>query len=83
MIIHKDELTNMVLAHSITCNGVGDEWLMRQLVKDIQEFNRSDIILKTGGELAIVTLESRIQSMRRASAVTRNPLANNPQSNGP
>ena len=73
----------MLLARFTTCKGVGDEWLLRQLVRDIEEFGRSDIILKTDGEPAIVAVQSRIQSMRKASAVPRNAPAYNPSSNGP
>ena len=67
IIVGKDETTGMLLAHFIKCKGTGDEWLMRQLVRDIEEFGRSDVILKTDGEPAIVALQSRIQSMRKAS----------------
>ena len=83
IIVGKDETTGMLLAHFIKCKGTGDEWLMRQLVRDIEEFGRSDVILKTDGEPAIVALQSRIQSMRKASTVPRHPPAYNPQSNGP
>ena len=39
--------------------------------------------MKTDGEPAIVALQNKIQSMRQAKTVPRNPPAYNPQSNGP
>ena len=52
----------MLLVHFTICKGVGDEWLLRQLVREIEDFGRSDIIFKTDGEPAIVAVQSRIQS---------------------
>ena len=60
-----------------------DEWLLKQIVRDIQELGRSDIIFKTDGEPAIVAVQNAVQAMRKASTVPRNPPAYNPQSNGP
>ena len=82
-IIGKDKTSGKLLAHFTTCKGVGDEWLLRQLVREIEDFGRSDIIFKTDVEPAIVAVQSRIQSMSKASTVPRNPPAYNPQSNGP
>ena len=73
----------MLLVHFTICKGVGDEWLLRQLVREIEDFGRSDIIFKTVGEPAIVAVQSRIQSMRKASTLPRNPPAYNPRRNGP
>ena len=83
VIIGKDELTGATFGHYILCKGLGDEWVSKQIVKDIQEFGHGDIILKTDGEPAIVALQNKIQSLRQAKTVPRNPPAYNPQSNGP
>ena len=83
VLIGKDEDNGMVFGHYIKCKGLKDEWLLKQIVRDIQELGRSDIILKTDGEPAIVAVQNAVQAMRKASTVPRNPPAYNPQSNGP
>ena len=79
----KDELSGMVFGHYISCKGTGDEWLLRQIVRDLQEFGRSGFILKTDGEPAIVAVQNKVQALRKSITVPRNPPAYNPQSNGP
>ena len=56
--------------------------MQKQLIKDLEEFGRSDIILKTDSEPAIVALQNKIQSMRQATTVPRKPPAYNPQAIG-
>ena len=73
----------MVLGHYISRKGTGDECLLRQIVRDLQEFGRSDIILKTDGEPAIVAVQNKVQALRKSVTVPRGPPAYNPQSNGP
>ena len=83
VIIGKDEVSGSTFGHYVLCKGVGDEWAAKQIVKDIQELGYGDIILKTDGDPAIVALQNKMQSMRQAKTVPRNPPAYNPQSNGP
>ena len=51
-MVGKDEPTGNVLAHFVTCKGVGDEWAVRRLVRDLEEFGRGHTIAKTDGEPA-------------------------------
>ena len=60
MIVGKDEVTGNLLAHFVTCKGVGDEWVLRRIVKDLEEMDRGHTILKTDGEPAIVALQNRL-----------------------
>ena len=83
VLLGKDEDNGMVFGHYVKCKGIKDEWILKQIVRDIQEFGRSDIILKTDGEPSIVAVQNAVQAMRKASTVPRNPPAYNPQSNGP
>ena len=58
VLIGEAALSGMIFWHYILCKGVGDEWLTKQIVRDIQEFGRSDSILKTYEEPAIVALKT-------------------------
>ena len=73
----------MAFGHYIKCQGLKDEWIVKQIVHDIQQLGKSYIILKTDGVPAIVAVQNAVQAMRKASTVPRNPPAYNPQSNGP
>ena len=75
LIIGKCEATNNLLAHQVLCKGVADEWATKRIVRDLEELGKSGIILKTDGEPAIVALQNRIQAMRMARTVPRNPPA--------
>ena len=83
VIVGKDESTGNVLCHKVLMKGIGDEWAVKKLVQDIEDWGRSKVILKTDGEPAIKALQSRVISLRPPQTVPRNPPAYNPQSNGP
>ncbi len=83
MIVGKDEPTGNVLAHFVLCKGIGDEWAIKRVVKDLEEMGRGHAIVKTDGEPAIVAVQNRLQALRAGRTVPRNPPAYNPESNGP
>ena len=83
IIVAKDEVTGNLIAHYVLCKGITDEWVIRKLVKDLEEIGRRDAIVKTDGEPAITAVQSRLQNLREGRTVPRNPPAYNPQSNGP
>ncbi len=83
VIIGKDESTGNVLAHNVTCKGLADEWVIKRIVKDMEELGLGHAIVKTDGEPAIVAVQNRVQALRTGRTVPRNPPAYNPQSNGP
>ena len=79
----KAESTGSVLAHAVTCKGLGDEWVIKRIVRDMEELGLGHAIVKTDGEPAIVAVQNRLQALRHGRTVPRNPPAYNPQSNGP
>ena len=70
VLIGEAALSGMIFWHYILCKGVGDEWLTKQIVRDIQEFGRSDSILKTYEEPAIVALRERVKTTLDAGVKT-------------
>ena len=82
VIVVKDEDSGATLQHKVTNKGASDEWVNRKIVRDIEEWGRTEIKLKTDGEPAIVALQSKVQATRKSRTVPVNPPAYNPQSNG-
>ncbi len=81
-LVIKDEHSGALLQYRVLCKGAGDDWVVKRAVRDIEEFGRTDIRLKTDGEPAIVALQSKIIEARKPRTVPINPPAYNPQSNG-
>ena len=81
-VVMRDHDTGMIAAHLIERKGDSDEWLVKRLVLDIADWGRTDVVLKTDGEAAIVGLQRAIAEGRIHSTVPENPPAYSPQSNG-
>ena len=73
----------MTFDHYIICKRAVDKLLVRQIVQELHELGRSDMIVHSEGEPAIVAVQNKSQSMRDSGAIPRNPLAYNSQSNCP
>ena len=82
IIVAKDEDSGAVLAHRVTAKGSSDTWVINKLVKEFEEMGRKDIILKTDGEPAMISLQAALQAARTGRTVLENPPQYNPQSNG-
>ena len=82
-IVGKDEVSGTIIHHKILSKGTGDEWLLKRLVKDLEDLGRRDVVLKTDGEPAIVAMQAKIQAMRDGRTILKNPPAYNPAANGP
>ncbi len=82
MLVAKDNATGCVLSYDCICKGPNDEWVVKQLIKDIETWGRKDICLKTDGEPAIVALQTEVIKQRTARTVPMNPPAYDPQGNG-
>ena len=82
IVVAKDEPTGVVFSYRVETKGTGDQWIIKRLVKDIEELGRRDIILKTDGEPAIVALQHAIATQRDGITKPENPPAYNPSSNG-
>ena len=52
------------LAYSCTAKGPSDTWVVRQIVRDLEEYGIKDICLKTDGEPAILALQEAIAKAR-------------------
>ncbi len=81
-LIVKDNESGSVLAYDCEVKGPGDEWVLRQLARDLEDWGRSDICLKTDGEPAMLAVQKAVAVLRKARTIPRNPPAYNPQSNG-
>ena len=82
-ICGKDETTGSLIHHKVVCKGVGDDWIIRKLIKDFEELGRKDAMLKTDGEPALVNVQTRVQAHREGRTLLRNPPVYDPKSNGP
>ena len=84
LIVAKDFESGALWAHAIEMKGKCDEWVIKQLVSDIESTGRSDIRLKTDGEPAILAVQSEIIARRHlpSRTVPTNPPAYDPQANG-
>ena len=83
IIVAKDEESGAVLAYRVTTKGPGDTWMIKRLVKDIEEMGRQDIVLKTDGEPAMIALQSAVQAARGGRTVLENPLSTIPKATAP
>jgi len=70
------------LAYTCTAKGPSDDWVVKQLVRDLETWGLKDICLKTDGEPAILALQQAVAKARSSRTIPRNPPAYNPQSNG-
>ena len=83
VIIGRDRKTMYTFAHLCTAKGPTDEWVVEQLVKDIDGLGHADLILKTDGEPALVAVQEAIKRRRTAhGTIPQHPPAYDPQSNG-
>ena len=62
--------------------GPADDWIVRQLVRDLEDWGRRDVRLQTDGEPAMIALQQAIVEARKGETAQRHSLADNLQSNG-
>ena len=82
LIVAKDEVSGSVLAYDCVCKGPTDEWVIKQIIKDLDTWGRRDVCIKTDGEPAIVAFQRELIRMREHRTVPMNPPAYDPQGNG-
>ena len=82
IVVMKDEESRQVVSHRVDMKGLGDAWIVKKLVKDIEEMGRRDIILKTDGEPCMLALQRAMALLRPGLTKPENPPAYNPSSNG-
>ena len=82
LMVAKDEPSGSVLAYDCLCKGATDEWVIKELVKDLDAWGRKEICVKTDGEPAIVAFQTELMRVRQDRTVPQNPPAYDPQGNG-
>ena len=82
VLVCKLRPSGAALAYSCTAKGPSDTWVVRQIVRDLEDYGIKDVCLKTDGEPAILALQEAIAKARNPRTIPRNPPAYNPQSNG-
>ena len=82
VLVAKDEANGAVLSYDCFAKGPSDDWVVKQLVRDLEDWGRRDVRLQTDGEPAMLALQQAIAEGRKGETVQRNSLAYNPQSNG-
>ena len=82
VLIGKLRPSGAALAYSCTAKGPSDTGVIKQIVRDLENWGIKDICLQTDGELAILALQDAIAKARSPRTIPRNPPAYNPQSNG-
>ena len=82
VLVAEDETSGAVLSYDCLAKGPGDNWVVRQFVRDLEDWGRRDVRLQTDGEPAMLALQQAIAKARKGDTVLKNSLACNPQSNG-
>ena len=82
VLVGKLKPSGSALAYTCTAKGPGDIWVVKQIVRDLENWGLKDICLKTDGGPAMLALQEAIAKARSSRTIPRNPLAYNPQSNG-
>ena len=80
-IVIRDNSTKTTFAHFCTQKGSGDDWIVKQLLADIDHLGHIDLILKGDGEPALVQLMREVRRRRVQPTLLENHTAYDPQSN--
>ena len=82
VFIAKDHAAGAFLAYICAKKGPTDQWVVTQFIRDLYNWGRRDICLKTDGEPGMIALQTAVADARASRTVPRNPPAYNPQSDG-
>ena len=80
-IILKDRDTKTIYGHLVEEKGVGDGWVVKKLVEDVDSLGYTDLMVKTDGEPAIVQVAKELQKLRTHWTLIEHPPAYDPKSN--
>ena len=69
VITVKDLLTGATLAYECETKGLGDTWVILQLARDINDWGREHICVKTDGESSIVAVQRALAAVRTGRTV--------------
>ena len=82
VLVAKDESSGATLAYDCESKGPSDEWVIRQLDRDLEDWGRKDICIQSDGEPAMIALQQALADARNGVTMQRNSLAYTPQANG-
>ena len=82
VLVAKDESSGATLAYECETKGPGDDWVIRQLDRDLQDWGRKDICVQSDGEPAIIAVQQALAEARSGTTMLRNSPAYTPQANG-
>ena len=82
ILVGRDRWTKMIFGHLVKRKGVGDDLIVKKVLKSISETGHVKVVVKTDGEPAIVQLQEEIIKQRTQDTLAENPPAYDPQANG-
>ena len=81
-IVFKDRDTKTIYGHLVEEKGVGDGWITKRLVEDIESLGYAEVGIKTDGEPALVQVAKEVQRLRTHKTLLEHPPAYDPKANG-
>ena len=81
-LIVKDRDTKTIHGHIVNEKGVGDGWILSKLMEDIDNLGYTELILKGGGEPALVQVMNEVKRQRPHKTILEHPPAYDPMSDG-
>ena len=83
ILVVRDAQSGAKLAYDCEAKGPGDDWVVKQLARDLEVWGRTDIFLQSDGEPATIALQQALAKARPGcQTLMRNSPPYNPQSNG-
>ena len=79
-----DRKTKAVMAHMVQCKGAKDDWAIKKVLLDIEDFGYAGakIVVKSDQEPATVDFQRKIMESRKAETVPKNTQVGESQANG-
>ena len=78
----KDEISGALLSYDCESKGPSDTWVVRQIVRDLEDMGRKEICVKSDNEPAMLAMQKAIATARADTTLPRNSPEYDPQSNG-
>ena len=82
LIIVKDQATKSTFCHQALRKGGSDQWLVKRVIRDIENTGHTAVTLKGDGEPAMQDFLRAVKEQRNQPANIEEPPGNDPQSNG-
>ena len=69
VLVAKDETSGATLAHDCEAKGPSDEWVVRQMSRDLEDWGRRDLCVQSDGEPAITALQQALAESRSGATI--------------